>query len=124
MLLHAALKKFIGTLEVQDTFSIQTFAHEGTMDVWGPNQGTEDEKQDAINYLHSLKPDQDEWYEEWGTNLHAAIIEALMRAKTDINEGNIGSMLVIFSNGWASRGETERAKIVQDIYGYNKDGTV
>eukprot|EP00956_Cyclotella_meneghiniana_P026294 scaffold56389_cov75-Cyclotella_meneghiniana.AAC.11 len=120
----AALKKFIGTLEVQDTFSIQTFAHEGTMDVWGPNQGTEDEKQDAINYLHSLKPDQDEWYEEWGTNLHAAIIEALIRAKTDINEGNIASMLVIFSNGWASRGETERAKIVQDIYGYNKDGSV
>ena len=57
----AALKKFIGTLEVQDTFSIQTFAHEGTMDVWGPNQGTEDEKQDAINYLHSLKPDEDSY---------------------------------------------------------------
>lgn len=121
---RSALMKFIGTLEEQDSFSIQTFAHKGTIDMWGQNQGTVEEKQDAINYLHSLKPGENEWYDEWGTNLHAAIIEALIRAKTDTKERNTASMLVILSDGWTSRGETDRAKIVNDIYGYNKDGSI
>ena len=121
-----ALTNFIDTLDDQDTFSIQTFAHLGTMDVWGPNKGTEDEKQEAAKYLQSLKPGKDEWYDNWGLNLHGAILEALIRAKDDIKESKTDtvSVLIILSNGRASRGETRRSKIVNDVYGYNKDGSV
>lgn len=121
-----ALTTFIDTIDDQDTFSIQTFAHEGTMDVWGPNKGKEEEKAEAKKYLRSLTPGKDEWWNDWGVNLHAAIIEALIRAKTDIkeNKNDTVSILVVVSDKWASRGETDRSKIVNNIYGYNKDGAV
>ncbi|KAL7507226.1 hypothetical protein ACHAXN_004436 [Cyclotella atomus] len=123
---RAALMNFIDTLDEQDTFSIQTFAHQGTMDVWGPNPGTTEEKADAVDYLTSLKPKENEWWNGWGTDLHAAIIEALIRAKTDIKESmsDTVSIIVVISDGYASRGETDPSRIVNNIYGYNKDGSV
>jgi hypothetical protein len=123
---RAALVNFIDTLDEQDTFSIQTFAHQGTMDIWGPNPGTDEEKDDAVDYLTSLTPKENDWWNDWGTDLHAAIIEALIRAKTDIKESltDTVSIIVVISDGYASRGETDRSRIVNNIYGYNKDGSV
>ena len=123
---RTALMNFIDSLDDQDTFSIQTFAHLGTMDVWGPNKGTKDEKQDAVNYLQGLKPGKNDWYDDWGVNLHGAILEALIRARDDIKESKTDtvSVLIILSHEIASRGETRGSKIVNDVYGYNKDGSV
>lgn len=123
---RAALQNFIDTLDDQDSFSIQTYAHRGTMDVWGPNQGNAEEKADAKDYLARLRPGNDEYWGSWGTDLNAAIIEAMIRAKDDIKENrdDTVSIIVVISNEWASRGETDRSKILNNIYGYNRDGAI
>ena len=119
-----ALKKFIDTLSPQDTFTIQTFASKGTMDLWGSGPGTQDEKKSAKIFLDALKV-EDDW-RNWGTNLHEAFLEALLRAKSDIEEsqGDTVTILVMISDGYASMGETNRAKIAKHVYDLNKDGGV
>jgi hypothetical protein len=62
----------------------------------------------------------------WGTNINEALLEALLRAKADIknSKNDTVSILVLVSDGWASEGETNRTKIVKNVYDLNKDGSV
>ena len=120
----SVLKKFIKTIDDQDSLSIQTFAFDGTIDLWGPNKGTPDEKEDAAKFLDEVKVKNDR--KHWGTNINEALLEALLRAKADIknSKNDTVSILVLVSDGWASEGETNRTKIVKNVYDLNKDGSV
>jgi len=120
-----ALKKFISTIDENDSFSIQTFGDKGTLDLWGPKKATSDGKEDAKKFLDGLQSNENDWY-TWGTNLHEAILEALLRAKDDIkeNKNDTVSILVLVSKEWASTGVTDRSKIVKNVHDLNKDGSV
>ncbi|KAL7489133.1 hypothetical protein ACHAW6_014760 [Cyclotella cf. meneghiniana] len=119
-----ALKKFISTIDESDSFSIQTFGDKGTLDLWGPEKGTSDGKEDAKNFLDVLSNENHR--HTWGTNLHEAVLEALLRAKDDIKESknDTVSILVLVSKEWASTGETDRSKIVKNVHDLNNDGSV
>ena len=115
-----ALSLFIDTLTPQDTFTIQTFGNTGTEDLWGSGLATLGEKNDAKEFLSTLKASS------WNTDLHEALLLGLLRAKADAKESgdNVANILVLISDGYATRGETNRKKIAEHVYELNKDGTI
>lgn len=115
-----ALSIFVDSLKPEDTFTIQTFGNKGTEQLWGSGPGTASEKEDAKKFIDSMSP-----YSR-NTNLHEAFLEGLLRAKHDAEESddNAATVLVVLSDGYASRGETNRTKIVEHIYELNREGTV
>ena len=115
-----ALSLFIDALTPQDTFTIQTFGNTGTEDLWGSGQATLDEKDDAKEFLSTLKASS------WNTDLHEALLLGLLRAKSDAkeNEDNVANILILISDGYATRGETNRTKIAEHVYELNEDGNV
>mmetsp|Transcript_17403 Transcript_17403/g.36455 ORF Transcript_17403/g.36455 Transcript_17403/m.36455 type:complete len:828 (+) Transcript_17403:125-2608(+) len=119
-----ALINFIDSLSPRDSLTIQTFAGKGTIDLWGVRPGTEEEKKDAKVFISKIKVVDD--YRIWGTDLHEALLEALIRAQYDGEEtqNDTVNVLVLISDAWASAGETDRAKIAKHVYDLNKDGSV
>lgn len=115
-----ALSFFIDTLTPQDRFTIQTFGNTGTDDLWGSGRATLDEKEDAKEFLSGLKASS------WNTDLHEALLLGLLRAKADAKESedNVANILVLISDGYATRGETNRTKIAEHVYELNEDGNV
>ncbi len=119
-----ALSNFIDSLGPQDSLTIQTFAGKGTIDLWGVRPVTEEEKKDAKDFISKTKVVDD--YRIWGTDLHEALIEALIRAQYNGEEtqDDTVTVLILISDAWASAGETDRAKIAKHVYDLNKDGSV
>lgn len=115
-----ALSTFIDSLKAEDTFTIQTFGNKGTEKLWGSGPGIEEEKKSAKQFVNSITPSS------WDTNLHEAFLEGLLRAKHDaqVSDDNVATIMVVLSNGYASRGETDRTKIAEHIYELNEEGTV
>jgi len=115
-----ALKALIDSLTPNDTLTIQTFGRRGTMQLWGSAFATPEEKTDAKRFVDSVQTDYG------GTNVHEAYLEGLLRAKRDAakNPNKAVTILMTVSDGWPSVGETDRAKIVQDVWKLNKDGSV
>jgi hypothetical protein len=60
------------------------------------------------------------------TNLHAAFLEGLLRAKRDADDSSdeTVTILMLLSDGQATSGETNRKKIAEDVYKLNRDGKV
>jgi len=48
-------------------------------------------------------------------NLYEAYLEGLLRAKRDADESDVVTILVMLSDSWPSRGETERSNIASDV---------
>lgn len=115
-----ALSLFIDTLTPQDTFTIQTFGNTGTEDLWGSGVAIFEEKEDAKEFLSTLKASS------WNTDLHEALLLGLLRAKADAKESedNVANILVLISDGYATRGETNRTKIAEHVYELNEDGMI
>lgn len=120
-----ALVSLIDTLTPQDTFSIQTFGIQGTEDLWGSAPATQDEKEDAKEFLRSYNATRSR------TNLNEALLEGLLRAKNKAEmsgerEENSDSVTILFliSNGHASAGERSRSEIANNVYELNKEGKV
>lgn len=117
-----ALSNFIDTLNPQDNFTIQTFAKKGTVNLWGAGPGTEERKASAKAFINS------HLYHRYkgATNLHEAFLEGLLRAKADAEESKDSAItiLVMLSDGYATTGEQNRAKIVTNIFQLNKERTV
>jgi len=115
-----ALNTFIDTLKPDDTFIIQSFGNKGTERLWGSGPGTDEEKQEAKQFVDALKPSS------YRTDLHAALLESLLRAKhqAEISDDNVATILVVISDGYASYGETNRTKIAEHVYDLNAEGIV
>ena len=115
-----ALSLFIDTLTPQDAFTIQTFGNTGTEDLFGTGYGTLEEREDAKEFLSALKASS------WNTDLHEALLLGLLRAKSDAKESgdNVANILVLISDGYATRGETNRKKIAEHVYELNENGQV
>ena len=115
-----ALLLFIDTLTPKDTFTIQTFGSTGTEDLWGSGQATLEEREDAKKFLSTIKASS------LSTNLHEALLLGLLRAKADAKESddNVANILLLISDGYATRGETNRTKIAEHVYELNEDGQV
>ncbi|KAL7526096.1 hypothetical protein ACHAXR_001312, partial [Thalassiosira sp. AJA248-18] len=119
-----ALNVFISSLNPEDTFTIQTFGHKGTVHLWGSGPGTAKEKQEANQFLDRTMTSSK--YYDGGTNLHEAFLEGLLRAKNsaEVSDDNVATLLIMISDGYASRGETNRVKIAEHVYELNEEGTV
>jgi len=115
-----ALTLFIDSLTPEDTFTIQSFGNKGTEQLWGSGPGTTEEKKDAKKFVNSMS------LSSWDTNLHEAFLEGLLRAKHDasVSDASVATILVVLSDGYATRGETNRTKIAEHIYELNEEGTV
>lgn len=115
------IKDFIDTLTPDDTFTIQTFASRGTMDLWGPLPATADEKVDAKLFLDEKMTSTD-----YSRDVHEAVLEGLLRARRDAENSSDGTVTILFLllNGRANLGETDRRRIVENVYKRNRDGQV
>jgi hypothetical protein len=111
------LSNFIDTLTPKDTFTIQTFAQEGTIELWGSAPGTSAEKEDAKDFLKSLETDS-----YGGTNLQEAILESLLRAKSNtvVSRDDTASILVLISKMYATVGEMDRRRIAETVFELNQ----
>lgn len=120
----AALKSFITeTLTPRDSFTIQLFGDKGTMDLIRAPAATDAEKSDAIVFMNK------QWPSSHRTNLHAAFLEGLLRAQRDMDAREDDEeavptvdLIVFISDGWATTGQTNRRRIVEDIYHLNQSG--
>eukprot|EP01083_Nonionella_stella_P064902 169621_1 len=117
---RSALSVFIDSLKPEDSFTVQSFGNKGTERLWGSGPGTPDEKEAAKKFLSDLSANS------YKTNLHEAYLEALLRAKYDAenSDDNVATILVMLSDGYATRGETNRTKIAEHVWELNQEGTV
>jgi hypothetical protein len=114
----AALKSFLTETRTERySFTIQLFGQEGTVDLIRAHQTTDAEKSDAIVFMNK------KWPSAGRTTLHAAFLEGLLRAQRDMedreddeNAAPTVDILVFISDGWANYGQTNRRKIVEDLY--------
>jgi von Willebrand factor type A domain/Vault protein inter-alpha-trypsin domain len=115
-----ALQDFIDTLTPDDTLTIQTFGEKGTEELWGSASASVEEKADAKKFVQGLAPK--EYYSY--ANLHEAVLEGLLRARTKDSGDDTVTILMLISDGEAESGEQRRPKIVEDTYKLNRDGKV
>jgi len=115
-----ALAQFVDTLRPDETFTIQAFGSKGTEDLWGSAYGTDEEKSEAKKFIGNLSAGG------WETNLHEAFLEALLRAKHDVenSDDDVVTILVTLSDAYATRGVTDRRKIAKHIFDLNSDRSV
>lgn len=115
-----SLSTFIDTLKPEDTYTIQTFGNSGTEELWGSGPGTDEEKESAKEFISSLKASS------WSTDLHEALLLGLLRARAEAEKSsdNVANILVLISDGYANRGETDRATIAEHVWERNQDGIV
>ena len=115
-----ALSTFIDSLTEQDTFTIQSFGSRGTEELWGSGTATPEEKEDAKRFLINLRATS------LKTDLHEALLLGLLRAIDDAKKSSddTATILVLISDGYATRGETNRTKIAEHVLDLNKQGLV
>lgn len=118
---RVALKEAIDLLTPQDTFTIQAFDSNPTAYLWGSAFATDLEKEEAKKFLDELSIGR------YSTNLHAALLEGLVRSKSDAEDDlsrGVVTLMVVLSNSWALSGATNRTKIASDVWKLNKQGHV
>ena len=115
-----ALTGFIETIKPEETFSIQAFGNKGTEALWGTGSGTDDDKEEAKQFVNALRASS------YSTNLHEAVLEGLLRAKHDAetSEDDIVTVLVLLSDAYSSRGELNRRKIAEHVFELNSERKV
>lgn len=104
-----ALKNLTGSLTAEDTMTIQAFAGRPTEELKGLFFASPEEKDEALQWI-----DEKLTFRQagGGTNLFAALGQALLRAETakNINPGAV-TVLVILSDGKPTEGETSVSRI-------------
>ena len=119
-----ALKSLIDQLTNFDQLTIQTFADRGTIEVWAAERMTNTSKLQAKQFVDSVHP-----VENSGTNLHEALLEALVRAKKPTMVSDAGqergseagvTLLVLLSNSRPEYGATNRSEIARDVWELNQ----
>lgn len=106
-----ALKNLTSRLTAEDTMTIQAFAGKSTEELKGLFYATPEEKTEALEWI-----DEKLTFRSGGTNLFAALGQALLRAETAKNINPPGvTVLVILSDGRPTIGETSVSRIADVV---------
>ena len=100
----------------RDSFYIQLFGRQGTELAQIAPSATVEEKEQAMKFIDS------KWPTSTSIDFHAAFLEGLLRAKANKDSESFPSsvnIVVFISNSGPSYGESDRKRIVDNIYNYN-----